>query len=180
MSGPLVVVDHLLYAGTSGSVDHPEKSYCCALDAEKGTELWRYTMGGYIGAVIHNESIFVSSGDRHLYALEKNNGSLRWKYQFGSSGHHPATIAENVLYINTDGAYALNSADGAVLWHRPLWHNPHVGISFTPSVVLDGVVYLASIDGYGRSILYALNASNGTEYWHSHYPHQINPLAVAR
>ena len=178
MSGPLVVVDHLLYAGTSGSVDHPEKSYCCALDAEKGTELWRYTMGGYIGAVIHNESIFVSSGDRHLYALEKNNGSLRWKYQFVFPGHYPATIAKNVLYINTDGAYALSSADGAVLWHQHLGSSPSV--SFTPSVVLDGVVYLASIDGHGRSILYALNASNGTEYWHSHYPHQINPLAVAR
>jgi outer membrane protein assembly factor BamB len=112
MSGPLVVADRLLYVGTSGSVDHPEKSYCCALDAEKGTERWRYTMGSYIGAVIHNESIYVSSGDRYLYALEKNNGSLRWKYQFVSPGHYPATIAENVLYINTDGAYALSSADG--------------------------------------------------------------------
>ncbi len=180
MSGPLVVADHLLYAGTSGSVDHPEKSYFCALDAEKGTERWRYTMGSYIGAVIHNENIYVSSGDWCLYALEKNNGSLHWKYQFVFPGHYPATIAENVLYINTDGAYALSSADGAVLWHQPLWRNPHVGISFTPSVVLDGVVYLASIDGYGRSILYALNASNGTEYWHSHYPYQINPLAAAR
>ena len=180
MSGPLVVAYHLLYVGTSGSVDHPEKSYFCALDAEKGTERWRYTMGSYIGAVIHNESIYVSSGDWCLYALEKNNGNLRWKYQFVSPGHYPATIAENVLYINTDGAYALSSADGAVLWHQPLWRNPHLGISFTPSVVLDEVVYLASIDGYGRSILYALNASNGTEYWHSHYPHQIIPLATAR
>ncbi len=178
ISGPLVVADHLLYAGTSGSVDHPEKSYCCALDAEKGTERWRYTMGSYIGAVIHNERVYVSSGDRCLYALDKHTGSLRWKYQFVSPGHYPATIAENVLYINTDGAYALSSADGAVLWHQHLGSSPSV--SFTPSVVLDGVVYLASIDGHGRSILYALNASNGTEYWHSHYPHQIAPLAVAR
>src|SRR6266568_1096175 len=178
MSGPLVVADHLLYVGTSGSVDHPEKSYCCALDAEKGTERWRYTMGSYIGAVIHNERVYVSSGDRCLYALDKHTGSLRWKYQFVSPGHYPATIAENVLYINTDGAYALSSTDGAVLWHQHLGRRPSV--SFTPSVVLDGVVYLASIDGHGRSILYALNASNGTEYWHSHYPHQIIPLAVAR
>jgi outer membrane protein assembly factor BamB len=66
MSGPLVVADHLLYVGTSGSVAHPEKSYCCALDTEKGTEHWRCPMGSYIGAVIHNESIYVSSGDRYL------------------------------------------------------------------------------------------------------------------
>ncbi len=176
--GPLVVADHLLYVGTSGSVDHPEKSYCCALDTENGTERWRYTMGGYIGAAIHNECVYVSSGDRYLYALEKHSGNLRWKYQFVTSGHHPATIAENVLYINTDGAYALSSANGAVLWHQHLGSSPSV--SFTPSVVLDGVVYLASIDGHGQSILSALNASDGTEDWHSHYPPQIIPLAVAR
>jgi len=33
MSGPFVVADHLLYVGTSGLVDHPEKScfYLCWL-----------------------------------------------------------------------------------------------------------------------------------------------------
>lgn len=120
MSGPLVVADHLLYAGTSGSVDHPEKSYFCALDTENGTERWRYPMGSYIGAVIHNEHVYVSSGDRYLYALEKSSGSQRWKYQFVTPGHYSATIAENVLYLNRDGAYALRSADGTVLWHQPL------------------------------------------------------------
>src|SRR5260370_41486280 len=132
-------------------------------------------MGSYIGAGSRNESIYVRSGDRYVYVLEKNNGSLRCKYQFVSPGHYPATSAENVLYINTDGAYALSSANGAVLWHQHLGSSPSV--SFTPSVVLDGVVYLASIDGHGQSILYALNASDGTEYWHSHYRHQIIQLA---
>jgi outer membrane protein assembly factor BamB len=178
MSGPLVVADHLLYAGTSGSVDHPEKSYFCALDADKGTERWRYIMGSYIGAVIHNERVYVSSGDRCLYALDKYSGSLHWKYQFVTPGHYSATIAENVLYLSRDGAYAQSLADGAVLWHQHLGSSPSV--SFTPSVVLDGVVYLARIDGHGRSILYALNASDGTEYWHSPYPHQIIPLAITR
>jgi len=52
------------------------------------------------------------------------------------------------LYINIDGAYALSSADGTVLWHKDLGSRPSV--AFTPSVVVDGVVYLASIDGHGR------------------------------
>ncbi len=179
ISGPLVVADDLLYVGTSGSVAHPEKSYCCALDAETGTLRWQDPLRkGYVGAVIDNERLYVSAGDRHLYALEKHNRSLHWKRQFWTSGHSSATLAENVLYLNRDGAYALSSADGTVLWHQHLGSNP--SISFTPPVVLDGVVYLASIDGGGHSMLYALNASNGTEYWHSPYPHQIIPLAVAQ
>jgi outer membrane protein assembly factor BamB len=72
ISGPLVVDNQLLYVGTSGSVAHPEKSYCCALDAETGTLRWQDPLRkGYVGAVIDNERIYVSAGDRCLYALEK-------------------------------------------------------------------------------------------------------------
>jgi outer membrane protein assembly factor BamB len=177
VSGPPVVAGHLLYAGTSGSVAHPEKSHLFALDVETGAETWRYPMGSYIGAVVHHERIYVSSGDRSLYALDTKSGMLRWQYQFVSPGHYPATIADNVLYINTDGPYALSSEDGVVLWHQPLGSSPSV--SFTPPVVLDGAVYLARIDGHGRGVLYALNTRNGAEYWHTPYP-SIAPLAVAQ
>jgi len=178
IGGPLVVADHLLYIGTLGSVDHPEKGCFYALDADTGTLRWQYPMGNsYVGAVIHDESIYVSSRDQHLYALEKHTGSLRWKYRFDSPTFNTATIVGNVIYINIDGAYALSSVDGTLLWHKKL----EIGSGFycTPSLVADGVVYLASGDGPWSSILYALNASNGVEYWHSHYPYQISLLAVA-
>jgi eukaryotic-like serine/threonine-protein kinase len=178
ISGPPIVANHLLYIGTGGSVDHPEKSRCYALDADTGTLRREYPLGnGYVGAVIDNESIYVSSRDQHLYALEKHTGGLRWEYRFIYPTYNTATIAGNVVYVNIDGAYALSSTDGTLLWHKDLGRN--LGNSFTPSLIVDGVVYLASIDGHGRSILYALNASNGTEYWHTHYPRQIAPLAVA-
>jgi outer membrane protein assembly factor BamB len=177
--GPLVVADHLLYVGTLGSVDHPEKSRCYALNSETGTLQWEYPLdNGYVGAVVHNESVYVSSRDQHLYALEKHNGSLRWKYQFVYPTFHTATIVGNVVYINIDGAYALNSVDGTLLWHQDLESGPP-GFYCTPSIVVDGVVYLASGGGPPwASILYALNASNGAEYWHKHYPSSIAPLAV--
>ncbi len=176
MSGPLVVANHLLYVGTSGGVDHEEQSRCYALDAETGTLRWQYPLGnGYVGAVLDNESIYVSSRDQHLYALEKHNGSLRWKYRFDYPTYNKATVAGNAVYINIHGAYALSSVDGALLWHKDL----ELGSSFycTPSVIVDGVVYLVSGRG-ARNILYALNASNGAEYWHNHYPEPIIPLAV--
>ena len=179
MSGPPIVATRLLYIGTSGGVDHQEKSRFYALDADTGTLRWQYPMsGGYGGAVIHNESIYVSSHDQHLYALEKHNGSLRWKYKFDYPTYNTATIVGNVVYINIHGAYALSSVDGTILWHKDL----EIGSGFycTPSIVVDGVVYLASGDGPWASILYALNASNGAEYWHSHYPYQMALLTVAQ
>ena len=178
IGGALVVAGRVLYAGTLGSVDHPEESRFYALDADTGKLRWQYQMGDYQGAVIHNDSIYISSGDQHLYVLDKNTGKLLWQYKFSNGGYNMAPIANNVLYISSDGAYALNSADGTVLWHKDLGSNPSV--SFTPPIVLEGGVYLASIDGSGHSILYALNASNGAEYWHSHIPYQIAPLAVGQ
>ncbi len=82
------------------------------------------------------------------------------------------------VYIDIDGAYALSSVDGTLLWHKDLERDPP-GFYCTPSIVVDGVVYLASGGGPPfASILYALNASNGAEYWHKHYPSSIVPLAV--
>jgi outer membrane protein assembly factor BamB len=186
VSGPPVVADRLLYAGTSGSVGYPEKSYLFALDGATGMEVWRSPMDHYIGAVVHDETLYVHSGDRSLSALETRSGRPRWRHQFAASGYDPATIAENVLYINitADGAYALRSEDGAVLWHQPLESNSNLdrAVTFTPSVVLDGAVYLVRIDKRGRGVLYALDARTGAECWRWHPapPSAIGPLAVAR
>ena len=180
IGGPLVVADHLLYVGTLGSVDHPEKSCFYALDAGTGTLRWQYPMGdSYVRAVIHDENIYVSSRDWHLYALEKHNGSLLWKYKVVFPTAYTVTIVRNIVYIGGYYAlYGLSSADGTVLWHKDL-ESGSASFYGTPSVV-DGAVYIASIDESGRSMLYALNASNGVEYWHNHYPYRIALLAVAQ
>lgn len=188
LSGPPVVAGRLLYAGTrtgfaepmrshravqrihdarSGtgdSVAYQETGYFCALDVETGAEVWRYPIGGYIGAVVQDETIYVSSGDRTLSARDTKSGVLRWQHQFAAPGHYPATIAQNGLYLTTDGAYALSSEDGAVLWHQSMGSNP--GVSFRQPVVLDGAVYLVRFDKRARGVLYALDRRDGVECWH--------------
>jgi|SRR5579859_1132175 len=209
VSGPPLVADRLLYAGTSAGFDRPQRShvhaprtsaglprppaptgnsgkaYFCALDVATGAEVWRYPMGHYIGAVVHDETIYVNSGDCSLSAREKQSGRLRWHHQFGASASYPATIANDVLYINinSNGAYALRSEDGAVLWHQPLGNSPGTpGDSFTfdAPVVLDGAVYLVCFNRRARGVLYALDARTGAECWHTPYPPSGALLAVAQ
>lgn len=184
ISGPPVVAGHLLYMGTSGLTGYPPKSYFRALEVETRAVVWRYLIGGYIGAVVQHETIYVSSGDCRLYALDKTSGRLRWQRQFAAPGHYPATSADNVLYLNAigDGAYALSGEDGVVLWHQPVGNSPGASFSFSPSVVLDGAVYLVRHDKRGRGVLYALDARTGSECWHTPDPSTIviGPLAIAQ
>ena len=182
MNGPLVVADQRLFVGTSGSSDNPQASRFYALNANTGSLLWQYQMGDYNGAAVSNGAVYVSSRDRHLYALQENNGRVLWKHSFASPVYQMPISSEDVLYINTDGAYALRSTDGTVLWHRTFQGNP--AVDFTPSVVSNGITYLAAVninrasDGSEQTTLYALNASSGVIYWQHTYPFRANPLTI--
>lgn len=71
---------------------------------------------------------------------------------------------------------AYSDTNGSVLWHKSLGSSQSV--YFLPSVIVDGVDYLASTDGQGNSTLYALNASTGAEYWRITNINHISPLTV--
>src|SRR5258708_7432729 len=166
IGGPLVVENQRLFVGTLGSSDNPQASGFYALNANTGSLLWHYQMGDYNGAAVSNGAVYVSSRDRHVYALQEDNGRVLWKHSFASSVYQMPISSEDVLYINTDGAYALRSTDGTVLWHRNFQGDPTV--DFTPSVVSNGITYLAAVninsDGSEQTTLYALNASSGVIY----------------
>ncbi len=169
----------MLFVGTQGSVNQPETSALYAINTENGALRWYYLMGDYVGAALLNNVAYVSSGGPSLYAFNMSTGTVLWHYKFTKlvSISNPTLTTGGTLYINVDGAYALRSDNGRVLWHKPLGAD-QCGY-FLPSVVVDGVDYLACTDGQGNSMLYALDASNGAEYWHSTNIPQISPLTVA-
>jgi outer membrane protein assembly factor BamB len=134
-------------------------------------------MGDYAGAAFINNVVYVSSRDQYLYALDTGNGKVLWRHKFIYPVYNPALAVNGVLYINIDGAEALNSTTGSVIWYTPLRESQ--GDTFLPSVVVNGVEYLASADDQENCTLYALNASNGAEYWQSSKLPQISPLTVA-
>jgi len=174
--GPLVVSNKLLIVGTQGSVDQPETSALYAINTDTGSLRWYYLMGAYQGATFINQVVYVSSRDQYLYALDSENGKVLWRRHFSYPVYNAALAVNGVLYINIDGAEALNSTTGSEIWYTPL--RGRQGDTFLPSVVVDGVDYLASADGGENCTLYALNASDGTAYWESTKLPQISPLTV--
>jgi outer membrane protein assembly factor BamB len=178
VGGPLAVSvsNQMLIVGTEGSVDQPETSAAYAVNIENGSLRWYHLMGDYRGATFLNSVAYVSSGDSYLYAFNAIKGNELWRSKLGYSPYAPI-MAQGILYTNSDGAYAVDSADGRILWHQPLGYDQ--SFSFGPSVVIDGTDFLSSTDGHGISTIYALNSNTGEEYWHSTAINQISPPAVA-
>lgn len=175
IGGPLVADNGTVYVGTLSSVEQPDASMFYALNAKNGALRWQYHMGEYSGAALSNNVIYVNANNQFLYAFNVIGGTLYWRRMYSSVNTIPS-VTNTALYINGDGAYAISTQTGAVLWHQLLGASQ--SMSFIPSTVVDGVDYLASIDGSGNSILYALNAANGAQYWHIAGFPQVSTLTI--
>lgn len=119
---------------------------------------------------IAHETVYIHSSDDYLYAVDANNGKLRWK--FNTIGHasdisSAPAIAEGVVFFGTgyysdiDSGYnpkgyfyALDAATGKLKWDYPTEH-----CADSSPVVDNGIVYFGS-DG-----IYALDTQNGKLKW---------------
>lgn len=122
-------------------------------------------------------SLYLSSEDGFVYALNGPDGSARWKFDLGGNGKAsytgPLALDHNILYVSAsnDVVYALNASDGTLRWRVDC---PLDGLGLVAPVVSSGIVYVA-----GAETLYALRASDGKEIWHQKIGNEdILPFAV--
>ena len=62
--------------------------------------------------------VFAGNRDGYFYAIDGNNGSLKWKYQTDGPIRFSAAYKNGVVYFAADDsyAYALNATNGALVW----------------------------------------------------------------
>lgn len=112
------------------------------------------------------KKLYFSDQENTIYALNKNNGKLVWK--FNNHGYSPfrINILENKLYLaNFDShIYSIDKKNGYPTWSYS------IGSRVTPdtevvSDINDNEVFFADRSG----ILYALNKNNGKVIWSKQY-----------
>jgi len=102
MSG--VAVDpatDLLYTG-----GHDKKIRC--IDFHTGHVKWEFTTKRYVlsSPVVVNNAVVVGSSDGHVYALDKNHGTLIWNFLNGRTGRITSSVA-----VSLDGSYLMYASD---------------------------------------------------------------------
>ena len=87
---------------------------------EKLRLAWTFKTGGEIlsSPVIFGDTAYVSSLDKHLYALELRTGNERWRFQADDELEASPLFFDNTIYIgSTAGSlYAIKAENGQLKW----------------------------------------------------------------
>ena len=167
VAGPLQL-DGVAYVATADN-------FLLALEAETGTELWRFEADFSIWAqpTYHDGTLFVASLDRHLYAVDALDGTEKWAVELsGAMSAQPVVNeTENLVYAASYDreVHALDIDSGEELWSVQatdwVWSAP---------ALADGNLYFGDSSGN----VFAVNAANGAVLWQSGV-HAMNTVAGA-
>ena len=118
--GSPAINNKVVYIGGS---DHTFR----ALDLQTGKQIWNFAgLNGPVVSttVIYKGYVIFGAWDTHLYSLDKNTGSLNWKWNNGSPVRNfsPAAcipvIKDDVVYVAAPDRYlsAIDAVTGKTLW----------------------------------------------------------------
>ncbi|MDH6533556.1 hypothetical protein D0T51_00970 [Parabacteroides sp. 52] len=164
MSSPLVYKDKILVA--SVDEDLKGKSHIYALNSQTGDLLWKYGVNNSIKNTIvaEDDLVFAQTAQGSLYAVNTQDGSLKWGVQLHVNGL-PALIEglvvhEGIVYAGTGkGLCALNARTGEMIWENKDWGQ---GEGTTSTLSLGKGLLIGSVQWRG---LYANEAATGSMKW---------------
>ncbi|MDO4826446.1 MAG: PQQ-binding-like beta-propeller repeat protein [Bacteroidia bacterium] len=144
------------------------KSETATIDITVSGFLWT-TVGGtgyqkasHIVFSPDGQTLYSATTANKLVAIDAIMGTIVWEFATGAVtyGAGPAVGADGTVYFGTEDSegtlYAV-SASGAQKWKKALG----AAVKASPAVTGDGMLYALSNAG----VLYALDASSGTEKW---------------
>jgi outer membrane protein assembly factor BamB len=126
--------------------------------------------------IVLNGVVYFQDLNSNVYAVDEQTGALKWKHDFNSPsiGPNGVSFGYGRLYGATEKlAFALDPANGNVVWTHILAPTVHVGIDMAPQLY-DNKVLISTVPGSSPKhfyeagavgIVYALDAATGKTLW---------------
>jgi outer membrane protein assembly factor BamB len=135
---------------------------------------WRFmTEGDVISSpTVSGETVYVGSGDGHLYALDRIAGTRKWAFDAANPIPSSPAVGAGAVYFGTrDGAFfAVDAATGKQRWKFATgaltpwpWGHESGDVYTSSPTFVGGTVFF----GAGDSRVYAVDAATGREKWHA-------------
>lgn len=129
---------------------------------------WSFQTGGpiYGSPTVHEGTIYIGSGDGHLYAVDDATGAERWRFAMGGAVDATPTVADGTVYaLSRAGVlHAVNAGDGSPRWEFRTAGEERLDFwdfYLSDPLVHEGMVVFGSGDGN----VYALDRETGAELW---------------
>jgi len=134
--------------------------YVYALDADTGTEKWKFKTGRDVlsSPAVSGGTVYIGSNDDYVYALDADTGAEKWKFKTDGDVRSSPAVSGGTVYIGSQDhyVYALYADTGTEKWK----FKTGSAVLSSPAVS-GGTVYIGSGDFY----VYALDADTGMEKW---------------
>jgi outer membrane protein assembly factor BamB len=153
----LLIEDNIIYTGTSNN-------QIIAVDRTNGDLLWETPTENAVWSppASSNGTIFVSSIDRNIYAINQSDGKIKWTHTLNGAGAgSPVVSADGKrVYAGSFGGevIALNVEDGSDIWKTQAANADWVWGA--PVELEDELVY-----GDVAGNIFAVNALTGEDIW---------------
>ncbi len=151
----------LVLVGANDPTTHAGRAF--ALDPANGSQRWAFTQPKDLvvgDLTVSNGTVYVTSADHNVYALDVQTGAPRWPAPFTADGPvwSGVAIQGDRLFVGSmsHSLYALSPADGKQIWR----FNTQGAVPGTPAAG-EGLVYAGDLSG----TLFAVNAQSGQEVW---------------
>ena len=170
ISGSIILSRNTLYASGSFSGGGTRQGGVIALDAQDGSELWRYTGLGEAATppLLADSLLIFGSDDDKVYAVDTAIAEERWTYDAGAPLDTAPVSAGGTIYIGdaTGTFQAINAANGTLKWKLDAGRRerilPLAYTTLTSGNAENDVVYFSNVlDGP----VYAVDAATGNERW---------------
>ncbi len=121
---------------------------------------------------VYTPSVFISSQNQYLYAIDPVSGTEKWEFNLHGTTQATPVVVGRCIYVPTvDGLYKLDVNTGKQLYSNQ--GDSFKGIVSSP--VTDGrLVYIASNNASGGSLVMALDPNNDSKAWAVSYNTTIN------
>jgi eukaryotic-like serine/threonine-protein kinase len=145
-----------------------EDGFLYALNADRGTQVWRHNTGASIvgSPCIANGNVYIGNLSGTICGVDLRSGKPRWQFEAGADIYASPSCADNKVFIGTSGGimYALDAMTGTLVWKTDL------GSVINSSAVIAGdVLYVGTL----KKMLFGLNIVDGTPVLKQEVPGRI-------
>ena len=139
-TSPLIYRDHLLVGFSDG--------YLISLKQNNGTLVWEKSLSQYnrfknLYVTLDGNTIYASSYEQNIYALDANTGKIFWTIP-QISGGSSVTVHQNHIFFSTSSGNIVSAhkSTGKVIWTHSLENS-----IATQPVIFQNTVYVAQSNG---------------------------------